>query len=99
MRFRSLALALAIILLEGCGPQMEGRTSLMGRALTITNTDTHPYTIERILVNGNSGNGDCIERPNRTLAPGESYSTTFILCGSVGKISVDTDEGTSFLQW
>jgi hypothetical protein len=89
----------ALLSLEGCSPQMEASRALFGREVTITNTDTHSLTITRIVANRSTDNGSCIERPNRTLAPGESYSTTFVVCGSVANISVETDYGTSFLQW
>ena len=87
----------ASLALVGCGPKMEGHL-LLGRVVSITNKDESSFTIEKIVANRNHDD-TCTETPDKLLEPGETYNTTFFICGSVSEIEVDTDRGDTFLHW
>lgn len=97
MRRYGLPCLCLILALAGCGPRIEGSIALT-RVVTIRNADTTPFTVTRIVANGNESDGNCIDRPNQTLAPGESYTTTFVICGAVASVSVETDRGSTTLR-
>jgi hypothetical protein len=97
MKYHGLALILSTVLLAACGPKMEGDIA-MTRMVTITNTDASAFTIRKIVANDRANDGDCVDRPGKTLQPGETYTTTFIVCGSVASVSVETDRGTTALN-
>ena len=94
MRWR-LALPLALTLCS-CGPKLKGSVDrIAGRSVIVENTDTSSFTIQRIVANGSPENSSCNDYPNKSLAPGESYSTTFLVCGPVHEFRVETDRGSA----
>lgn len=83
-----------LILLASCGPRIHAQVDkVTGRLVTITNADTQSFVLQRLVANGDAQSASCNDSPNKSLAPGESYSTTFIVCGAVTSISVETDRG------
>lgn len=88
-----------LVLLCACGPRIEAQRAVGGRVVTITNADNHTFRLQRLVVNERGGDPDCIDRPSRELAPSESYDVTFFICGPVVKLEVQTNEGSSYLQW
>lgn len=90
---------LPLALLAACGGPSMNASRTLGRGIIIENTDTEAFTINRIIANGSAENGNCNNYPNRTLAPGSTYTVVFWLCGNIQKIEVQTDRGTSFLEW
>lgn len=81
--------------LGGCsGPEMRVDRAF-GRGLFIENTGDEPFKITRVIGNGSREDPNCNNYPNTTLSPGETHSIVFLLCGSIDRIDVETDRGTS----
>lgn len=96
--FRQALSLLPLIALAACsGPSMEGNI-LFGRGVNIENTDTTAFTIERIVANGSAQDSNCNNYPNRTLAPGDSYTAVILLCGTIRNLEVITNRGTTYLE-
>ena len=96
MRLRPCWMVGLMLPLVACGPKMDG-SRVAGRLVVITNSDSAPFTINRIVANGSPENASCNGYPATTLNPGESYTTTFIICGPVNTLDVETDLGTTTL--
>jgi hypothetical protein len=95
------ALAFLMWALSWCsphGPSIEADRRL-GWLMTIKNTDGRSFQIQRIVANNNPGNSNCNDYPARTLVPGETYNTTFFLCGHVTVLTVETDRGASTFSY
>lgn len=92
MKLRN-GLVLAATLLSACGPKMTA-TRYLERGLSLTNSDSSAFTINRIVVNGEDNNSSCNDYPSKSLSPGEAYTTTFLMCGNVKAIRIETDKGT-----
>jgi hypothetical protein len=98
MRLRNLVFLLPLSLLAACAPKLEA-TRVLERVVSITNKDSRSVTLTRIVANGEDGNSNCNVYPHTSLAPGESYQTTFILCGNVASLRVETDVGNAALNF
>jgi protein involved in sex pheromone biosynthesis len=99
MKKRILGCIAIVLALAGCGPKIEANRAVAGRVVTIRNIDDHSFTLRRVVANNNDSDSNCVDNPTTTLAPGESYTTTFMVCGSVASLSVETSEGSVSLQW
>ncbi len=86
-----------LIALTGCGgPKMEA-SGLLGRVVTITNKDDTSFTIQRLVANDNEKAPECVSAPDSAVAPGETFTETFFVCGRVSKLAVYTDRGETTL--
>ena len=70
---------------------------MLTRGVTVRNADSSSFTINKIVANNNDDDPSCVDTPGRTLMPGDSYSTTFVICGSINSVRVDTDKGSTTL--
>lgn len=95
MRKLLLSLAASIFVLSGCNwaPPIQVERSSSGRRISIQNVGDHVVRVLGIVANSGHGDENCTDRPARALAPGETYETTFFICGPVDYIEVETDEG------
>lgn len=94
---RHLVIVLPLAL-AACGPKVDARR-YVGRVVEITNHDTQTIHVTRIVANAGDGQSSCNDFPNVTLAPGQSYSTTFMVCGEVRELKIETKEGNAYLSW
>lgn len=98
MNIRRFWLIALPLLLTACGPKVDARR-YVGRVVEITNRDTQTIHVTRIVANAGEGQSSCNDFPNVTLAPGQSYSTTFMVCGEVKELKIETKEGNAYLSW
>ncbi len=100
---RLAVLVLVAVGLVGCGPQISAqRDGVAARVISVTNKDSRHFTIDHIVANDKVSDSSCTDRPSAsvaTLAPGESYTTTFFVCGPVDRITVYTDAGSASFSW
>ena len=69
-----------------------------GRLVTVQNADSSNFIVQRIVANDSPENASCNDYPNKALTPGASYTGTFLVCGPVHKIRIETDLGSQTLQ-
>lgn len=94
-----LATFLSLLALAACsGPKMDA-TRTLSHGVTIENADADAFRIDRIIANGSPENSNCNNYPGRTLAPGETYTAVLWLCGTITRVDVVTDKGTTSLTW
>lgn len=84
--------------LVGCGPRLDGEL-IAGRTVMITNREDEAVSITRIVANDAGGRSECVEEPGTSLRPGRSYTATFFLCEEVREVDVETDQGTTQLEF
>ncbi|MFT4251426.1 MAG: hypothetical protein QM608_02965 [Caulobacter sp.] len=99
MRYlRPVALLGALGLLTSCdavlNPPKMSVTRYLWRGITVTNDDTRSFQVQRIIANGSPENANCNNYPNHTLAPGETQTAVFLLCGNIRQVEVATDIGS-----
>lgn len=87
--------ALPFLLLAACsGPEMKV-TRAFGGGVLIENTGEKAFTVERVVANGSPDNSNCNNYTRRTVQPGGAHTVVFLLCGSVNRLEVQTDQGAS----
>ncbi|MEI9994593.1 MAG: hypothetical protein WDM91_08365 [Rhizomicrobium sp.] len=87
----------AVLFLAACsGPKMEVHRYNLAFVdhVVITSQDSDPFTIQRIVINGNSTDSGCTDSDQVTLQPREQHELTFWRCGTLSTIEVQTDRGT-----
>lgn len=95
---RPVVLLGALGLLASCDavldPPKMSATRYFGRGITVTNDDTRAFQVQRIVANGSPENTNCNNYPNHTLAPGETQTVAFLLCGNIRQLDIETDIGS-----
>ena len=91
MRTQLLVITLAGLGLAGCEPPELQAGSIAGRTFILTNRSDSEIRINEIEANDREGSADCVQRPNVTLAPGQTHTVTFANCGDVTLLEVETD--------
>jgi hypothetical protein len=72
---------------------------MAGRYVTLRNTDSNSFRIRRIVANEAQDSESCTVRPNRQLARGQTYYLSFVNCGAVTNLEIETDRGTTYVHW
>ena len=91
MRPQLLVIAFAALGLAGCEPPRLEAGSIAGRTFILTNRSDSDIRINEIEANDQEGRAECVQRPNVTLRPGQTYTVTFANCGDVTLLEVETD--------
>ena len=88
------------LLLAACEePPKFAATRTLWRGVTITNIDERPFLVKRVVANESPENSNCNNYPSTSIAPGESHTMVFLLCGNVGTVQVQTDLGSTTLTF
>lgn len=98
-RFARWALLAPLVALAACEGPKVGASRAMGRGVIVENQDRKAFRIDRLIANDSPENSNCNNYPGRTLAPGDTYTAVFWACGTITRIDVVADRGTSSLTW